>query len=549
MPKRIARKAKTARPRGRPRSKLSRKKIHWGMNGPPRKVGAKKAVKRGASGLESTMGAIGSAIGGSIAPGIGSVAGEFIGRGAGKVFGKIFGRGDYVVESNTLRSGPPPVFGQQQIRLTNREYLGEVNGSVLYTNASYPINPGMAQTFPWLSQIAPLFQQYEMNGLVFEFVSTSATALNSTNTALGKVILATNYNATEAPFPDQRSALITTYSNYGKPAESLMHPIECKRSHTPIELLYVRSGPTDPSTDIRLYDLGNFQIMTEGMQAVADIGALWVSYDVTLIKPVLAVQGATIPSQLFSLNGMSGGAFNSVVDLGPSQSTMPVVLEPISPVNSAIVFTTNSVGSVYDIQLSGTVGTGLPTPKLIASYINCVDLIPDNPVSKPVGTGLTFYSIPSNPTTPGSWFAHMQVRLTNATSLTTYPTILIQQNIQYANGSLGQLFITQINSNPPSSPQLQLSLPPGFLAYKDTYRAPKKRVEHPPSLIPEFKCEVDEKGESVDEEVFLEREVQRSYHRPTSDSAGASSSSSSSSLSDSRSSSLSRALKARLPPA
>jgi len=509
---------------------------------PPVRAIAKAVARKTGTTVSDVLGSLGSSIGGMVAPGIGSVAGRFIGRGAGDLFGRVFGRGDYVVEQNTLKTGPPPVFGQQQVRLTNREYLGEVNGSILFANATYPINPGDSMTFPWLSRIAALFQQYEMNGLVFEFVSTSANALNSTNTALGKVILATNYNAAESSFTDQRSALITQYSNYGKPADCLLHPIECKRSHTPVELLYVRVGPPIAGSDIRLYDLGNFQIMTEGMQAIADIGALWVSYDVTLIKPVLATQGGTIPSQLWSLPGQSGGSFAGAVDLGPSQVEVPVVLESVNLLNSAIVFNTNDVGGVYDIQVSGTVLTAQPIPKLIATYSNCVDLIPDGSIAKPVGVGLTFYTIPSTATTFGSWFAHMQVRL-NGTSLVSFPTILLTQNIAYPNGSTGQVFITQINSNAPLTPLLQVVTPPGYLVYKDSYRAPKKRIEHPQSIIPDYKQMVDVKTEVLtDEEVYLDREVRRSPHKSLPEVAisSSSSSSSSSSASGSRSSSQSR---------
>jgi hypothetical protein len=138
-----------------------------------------------------------------------------------------------------------------------------------------------------LATIANNFEQYRLNGCVFEFVSTSANALNSTNTALGKLIMATEYNVLNPPFADAPSMLATEFSNYGKPAQNLMHAIECAPGKVPNELYYVRATPPS-SGDLRLFDLGNFQIATSGMQAAANVGGLWVTYDVTLCKPILS---------------------------------------------------------------------------------------------------------------------------------------------------------------------------------------------------------------------------------------------------------------------
>jgi len=445
---------------------------------------ARSAGKRSSADHSDLLAKIGSGLGGVISPGIGSVVGELVGKGAGRLFSKIFGRGDYTVQSNSLATGPPPVFGQQSVRIRNREYLSEVFGSSLYANNTYALNPGDSKTFPWLSRIAPLFQQYEIHGVVFEFVSTSSNALNSTNTALGKVILATNYNAVEAPFVDSRSALITQFSNYGKPADNLMHPVECKRSLTPIELLYVRNGPAAADTDLRLYDLGNFQIMTEGMQAVADIGALWISYDVTLLKPVLATSGGTIPTQQYGLGSVGTGLFASVTDEGPPQATVPIVLEPLSVTQSAIVFNTSDLGSVFDILISGQSPASTSIPKIDATYLNCVDTIATTLMHQ---GGVTAYTAPST-TGPQGWLFHLQVQLTGGT-LASFPTVLLTQNAAFPGATFGQFYITQVNSNLPSMQMQQATLPEGFIAYKDSYKRVPKHVVHPPTLLVERKFE------------------------------------------------------------
>lgn len=59
----------------------------------------------------------------------------------------------------------------------------------VFNGLVYKINPGNPETFPWLSSIASNFEAYRIEGLVFEYKTMSADALNSTNTALGQIIL------------------------------------------------------------------------------------------------------------------------------------------------------------------------------------------------------------------------------------------------------------------------------------------------------------------------------------------------------------------------
>lgn len=234
---------------------------------------------------------LGSALGNLVLPGVGGLAGGLLGQGLGYGFRKITGYGDYTVSKNSLmRPSSVPAFGTSgSITIRHKEYLGDVFSTTGFNLTSYPINPGMAQTFPWLSTMASCFEEFDLHGCIFQFVSTSSNALNSTNTSLGKVVMATQYNSVLPDFKSTTDMMVTQFSNYGKPAEELMHAIECAPFHNPTEILYVRTGPPPPNADLRLFDLGRFQIATEGMQSAgANIGGLWVSYDVTFNKPILS---------------------------------------------------------------------------------------------------------------------------------------------------------------------------------------------------------------------------------------------------------------------
>jgi hypothetical protein len=238
------------------------------------KGGAKFALTEGGGMLGSMFGPAGSAFG----------------RKAGAWLSKITGMGDYKVEANTLFNGQVPSFNptNHSNRVMHREFLGNVLSSTSFVCNDFTINPGLFQTFPWLCNMARLYTQYTIKGLIFEFKSTSADALNSTNTALGTVILATRYNSYDPPFTSKVEAMNHEYTTSSKPSEDCIHPIECKPDETPYNVHFVRSNDVGPNQDIRLYDWGKTSFCTEGMQeANVVIGELWVSYDIVFTKPRL----------------------------------------------------------------------------------------------------------------------------------------------------------------------------------------------------------------------------------------------------------------------
>jgi hypothetical protein len=190
------------------------------------------------------------------------------------------------------------------------EYLGDVFSSDEFLNAAYKINPGDQSTFPWLYKIARNYTQWEPRGIIFNFKSTSADALNSTNTALGTVIYATDYNAVAPPFSTKQEMENTEYYCATKPACSMRHPIECSPRENPQKIFYVRTGGALPDdADPRLYDLGVFQIGTVGSQAAANVGELSVTYEIAFYKPRYDTSG--VPSAAYLAVGADTTINNS----------------------------------------------------------------------------------------------------------------------------------------------------------------------------------------------------------------------------------------------
>lgn len=225
-------------------------------------------------------------------------AGSWLGKKAGSWLAKITGVGDYTVQSNTIsHPNDPPILSNTAgaTRVQHREFICDISGTTGFSVRRYPINPGLVDTFPWLASVAAAFEQYRMHGMVFEFKSTSAVALNSTNTALGTVIMATEYNPLLASFASKREMENHVYSTSSPPSVSAMHPIECARDASVMTNLYTRNVAPVTNNDIRFADLGAFQLATTGMQAANVIGELWVTYDVELMKPKLPDAFVTTP--------------------------------------------------------------------------------------------------------------------------------------------------------------------------------------------------------------------------------------------------------------
>lgn len=247
---------------------------------------------------------------------IAAAAGPILAHGIPLVIKALSGFGDYRVESNSFipkLGGDPPIIRNTKsggFVMHHREYIQDIYATTGFTNTVLPINPGLLQTFPLASQIADSFEQYEIKGMVVEYKSMSSDAVlaSGASSALGSVIFATQYNALDSPFEDKRTMENYEFATSVKPSCSMLHPIECKRSQTPVDLLYVRTGPVS-SGDLRMYDLGNFNFAVQGCQNAAEgqvLGELWISFELEFFKPKLLPLGGTKTlSDHYSLVGNS----------------------------------------------------------------------------------------------------------------------------------------------------------------------------------------------------------------------------------------------------
>lgn len=260
-------------------------------------------------------------------------AGAVAGSSLGDWGSNILGLGDYEVKANSLLEGngvPTMQATKRGFIVQHKEFLGDVTGSTAFTNRVYPIQPGSSRTFPWLCNIAAMYQSYKILGLSFTFNSMSADALNSVNTALGTVIMATQYNVAQPDFLNKAEMEQYEYTCTTRPSASLVHLVECDPNLQVMEHLYTRTGNLPVGVDKAFYDWGTFQLATVGMQAAATIGELWVSYEVEFLKPRIPSGGAW-PGDFTKIQN---GAYTAGADVLGSVQTDPTGTLGVTITNS-----------------------------------------------------------------------------------------------------------------------------------------------------------------------------------------------------------------------
>ncbi len=242
-----------------------------------------------------TLGAAGgAAVGGYFGN---PTVGGAVGNSLGATISKWLGSGDYSVQSNSIvgqtlkstESIPSMHREGQSVIIRHKEYLGEVRSNTSFTiNNTFPLNPGMALTFPWLSGVASRFQEYRFKGVVYHYVPTSGSLSSGTSNALGSVMLQTTYRSNDAA-PASKVELLNEYwASESVPSESFCHPIECDPKENPFNIQYVRTQAVPSGDNQLIYDLGATHLATSGQQAAGVIlGDLWITYEVELKKPVV----------------------------------------------------------------------------------------------------------------------------------------------------------------------------------------------------------------------------------------------------------------------
>jgi len=224
-------------------------------------------------------------------------AGLGVGRELGAKISRLIGSGDYTIGNptavNALIKGAGSASGDVNasfgstsdgVRIRHLEFIQDVttgSSSGIFNNVAIPLNPGLAQIMPYLASIAQNFEEYRFNGIVFEFVST--TSPYNSSSAMGSVVMAMEYNPLAPAFNNKQSMENSDFAVSARFDKNMMYGVECREFTQNAYLTRYQSA-----TPLNAYDSGLFQIATapsSSFPTSSVVGELWVSYDVSLLRP------------------------------------------------------------------------------------------------------------------------------------------------------------------------------------------------------------------------------------------------------------------------
>jgi len=212
-----------------------------------------------------------------------------------------------VVYSRKVNMNSPKTkdLGKGNMRIVHQELVTEIrtakttngqnNGFVLY---KIHVNPGLQDSFPWLSSLARNFKNYKFWMLALCFVPRNNVVQAGTS------MMYCEYDP-DASDPENRKDLlnrkqaaeIQVFKDLDFFAE--MEELAKEKSH------YIRTGPPLKNQDIKLQDCANFYYAYDGTSPDTLIGDLFFQYTVDLITPdlqigrnlITRIESVTVPSK------------------------------------------------------------------------------------------------------------------------------------------------------------------------------------------------------------------------------------------------------------
>lgn len=247
-----------------------------------------------------------------------------------------------VTTGRSFRQGGGSVNGRQSTVVSKTEFLMDVSGSASFSNTSFAVNPGVPSTFPWLAPIAAQYEEYRFKSLTFRYETSSSSTFQ------GEVVLVTDYDVYDTPFANKQLAM-----NYkGAVRTQTWAPARLtldRQQARAYNKLFVRSGvvPGDQKT----YDVGLFQLITQGQSATTAIGELYVEYVIELIGPKTNnVPGAS----LIGIDARSGGTVSPTNILGTSPVVQAGSQLDLSYEDGTFNFPTQSGQFLLSVTVTGT---------------------------------------------------------------------------------------------------------------------------------------------------------------------------------------------------
>jgi hypothetical protein len=224
-------------------------------------------------------------------------------------------------------------------RVQHKEFIQNVSGTTAFNVALFlALNPGLAGTFPWLSNIANNFEQYRVRMMRFCYLTRTGTNIP------GSVLMAPDYDASDVqPVSEQ---ILSNYAEIVEdaPWKDICCVLRPAGMHALGPKKFVRNGLV-PGQDLKTTDVGTFILATVDGTAV-NWGKLWVEYDIEFFEPQLNPTGSSLAS---SAQGTAGTAA-SIISTG--LATAGPLISGI--VGNVVSFQNLTPGGEYFVGAYGT---------------------------------------------------------------------------------------------------------------------------------------------------------------------------------------------------
>lgn len=174
------------------------------------------------------------------------------------------------------------------IVVKHREFLQDIVGTAAFTAVKVAINPGLTNSFPWLSKIARNYESYRFRKVDFEYDTMVSTDTD------GAAMLVMDYDAADSAPTTKLEAM----SFLGSERGPLWQPTTFRANVGALNKLpqrYVRFAALASNLDVKTYDAGSFYMCTVGSSNTGIIGELYVDYEVELITPQYQIAAVETP--------------------------------------------------------------------------------------------------------------------------------------------------------------------------------------------------------------------------------------------------------------
>lgn len=184
------------------------------------------------------------------------------------------------------------------VNVKHSEYIGDVYAQEdpFVVQDTFPINPGLRKTFPWLHRMARQFESYKFRNLRFRFETEAATSASGFIAFIPEFDPSDPAPATKVQaFQYENTVRVAPWKIASVPIAK--HNLQKRRSY------FTRSGA---QADKQTFDVGNLFIASGG-QALDGVvlGQIWVEYDIDFETP----QQEPLVASEYTAYMIGGGTF------------------------------------------------------------------------------------------------------------------------------------------------------------------------------------------------------------------------------------------------